>query len=105
LFDVVRLTSVKPVRPLAKPPAGPAPRKEGLINHEELRDFLGRPRQKDWKLLLKEARVELRWSKSLPAHGGRNIPHRCGLNRNQVMRVLRARYASLGEHSIRRWKL
>ena len=105
MFDVVCLTPVKPVRPLAKPPAGDAPRKEGLINHEELRDFLGRPRQKDWKQLLKQANVHLRWSRALPVHGERCAPRRCGLNRNQVMRVLRARYASLGEYRIRGWKL
>lgn len=105
MFDVVCLTPVKPVRPLAKPPAGDAPRKEGLISPLELRDFLGRPRQKDWKALLKQANVHLRWSKSLPPGGGPNLPRRCGLNRNQVLRVLRARYASLGEYRIRGWKL
>jgi len=97
---------VKPVRPLAKPPAGPTPRKEGLINHIELREFLGNPCNKDWKRLLREAHVELRWSKTLL--GGvseQNRPHRCGLNRNQVMRVLRARYASVGKYRILRWKL
>jgi hypothetical protein len=66
---------------------------------------LGRPRQKDWKALLRRAGVELRWSKSLAPGGGANLPHRCGLNRNQVMRVLRARYASVGEDRIRRFKL
>ena len=96
---------MKPVRPLARAPAGPAPRKEGLINHIELRKFLGFPNSRDWKALLKAARVELRWSKCLPADGGQNRPHRCGLNRNQVMRVLRARYASVGEYSIKGWKL
>lgn len=96
---------VKPVRPLARPPAGPAPRKEALIGPCELRAFLGNPANKAWRQLLRAARVELRWSKSLPTGGGPNLRHRCGLNRNQVMRVLRARYASVGEHYLKRWKL
>lgn len=100
------LDDVKPVRALVRPrPTGPAPRKESLIGHLELRAFLGNPKDRDWKALLRAANVKLRWSKALPAHGEQNRPHRCGLNRNQVMRVLRARYASVGEHRIRGWKL
>ena len=95
---------MKPVRQLARP-REPAPRKEGLISHIELREFLGNPDNRHWKQLLRKANVELRWSKTLPAGGGPNAPHRCGLNRNQVMRVLRARYASVGEYRIKRWKL
>ncbi len=70
-----------------------------------MREFLGNPDNRHWKQLLRAAQVELRWSKSLPTDGSRNHPHRCGLNRNQVMRVMRARYASVGEHLIKRWKL
>jgi len=95
---------VKPVRPLAQA-AGPTPRKEGLINHIELREFLGNPDNRAWKALLRAANVQLRWSKCLPADGGQNRPHRCGLNRNQVMRVLRARYARVGEYRLKRWRL
>lgn len=96
---------MKPVRQLTRP-REPAPRKEGLINHIELREFLGNPDNRHWKQLLRKANVELRWSKTLlPGHGEQNRPHRCGLNRNQVMRVLRARYASVGEYRIKRWKL
>lgn|GEM_PF-2632626 len=96
---------MKPVRPLAKAPAGPTIRKEGLIGPTELREFIGNPCNKDWKRLLREANIELRWSKALPVGGGQNRPHRCGLNRNQVMRVLRARYASVGKYRILAWKL
>lgn len=81
------------------------PYKERLISHTELREFLGEPKFSAWKRLLKEAKIRRRWSKALPRGGGPNTRRRCGLNKNQVRRILGAYYAAVGRRSILSWAL
>lgn len=88
--------------PLAAPPTLALP-KERLISPRELRVFMGWPKQRQWKALLKRAGVTLRWAEHKPGQGRERW--RCGLNRAQVLRVMRTRYSELGEQRIRRWKL
>lgn len=86
--------------PLVAPvsPRGPEAR---LISPRELRTFLGEPKQRQWLAILAKAGIKLSW-RTTPGVRGRC---RRGLTKAQVLKVMRVRYASVGERRIKRWKL
>lgn len=69
-----------------------------MVRPEVLREFLGSPKGNRWAALLKAAGVTV----SRKREPGR--PNR-GLTRAQCVAVMRVRYADVGAHRLKRWKV